>query len=344
MKFGRVDGDLALSRAIGDVRYKQNDRLPPEEQKISCVPAITHETCSAGDILMVFCDGIVECKSNDDILHFIHDAKEKEKGGTKESAKMRKAVVTSTLGGIVSDEDDEVLGGISIVQHLREPELKYLSSNKSLNLIPKHNVELRGLEKMLLNLTDWALDSGSKDNMTAMMIKIGGSGGSVTKGSYERIWCPGEFYQHKKEFNSIGDEIDDKEKLTLDRFMRLFEADCKNTGWDMHNEYENALLQKILYINDLITNLQQKANISKLIRTQSTKLTRLEREKSTSLRSPKSSKSVQSLRSTKKGKKGKRKTMDAATGGGGGGGGENEQGDDDDGDFSKGSPRKRRKI
>jgi len=367
VKFGRVDGDLALSRAIGDVRYKHNDRLPPEEQKISCVPAITHQTCSAGDILMVFCDGIVECKSNEDILQFIHHLKAKERKIKPHKGTPRKVkpIITSTLrDDKESDAEDDVLGGISIVQHLREPELQYLSSNKSLNLIPRHNVELKGLEKMLLNLTDWALDSGSKDNMTAMMIKIGGSG--ATKKEYERIWCPGEFYQHKKEFNNIGDEIDDKEKLTLDRFMRLFEADCKNTGWNMHDEYENALLQKILYINDLITTMQQKANIAKLIKTQNHKLMRLEQDstttlKSLSLKSPKSKSKSKSSRTslskktpksptmggpedespTKKGKKGKRKMVVAEDVDESERSGGNEE---DDGDFSKESPRKRRKI
>merc|ERR1711997_329330 len=130
------------------------------------------------------------------------------------------------------------LSGVSIVQHLRPPEVDYLRTAPALQLGPRHNLELRGLERMLLELTDWALDSGSKDNMTAMVIAIGGSTvKSIDKATeYERIWCPGEFYRHKKEFNSFGDTVDDKEKLTLDRFMRLFEADCKNTGWDMHEE------------------------------------------------------------------------------------------------------------
>merc|ERR1740123_2362766 len=181
--------------------------------------------------------------------------------------------------------------------------------------------------------------------MTAMMVKIGGaqgagtqgagtqSGGtdsssaSASKGEYERVWSPGEFYRHKKEFNSIGDEIDkhDKERLTLDRFMRLFEADCsKNTGWNMLNNYENALLQKILYVNDLITNLQQKTNIAKAVRTQNNKLERLEKankmgsaplksvgsgpQKEAGGGSPKKKK--KKTGTPKKGKKGKRKKMD----------------------------------
>jgi len=144
-------------------------------------------------------------------------------------------------------------------------------------------------------------------------------------------------------------------------------GDCKNTGWNMHNEYENALLQKILYINDLITTMQQKANIAKLINTQNHKLMRYEQEedstttlKSLNLKSPKSKSSKTSLSRktpksptmggpedetpTKKGKKGKRKMVVAEGGnenGNGKGGGRNEE---DDGDFSKESPRKRRKI
>jgi len=36
----RVDLDLAVSRAIGDQRFKNDEDLKPEEQKVSCVPDI----------------------------------------------------------------------------------------------------------------------------------------------------------------------------------------------------------------------------------------------------------------------------------------------------------------
>ena len=38
---GRVNGELSLSRAIGDIYYKQNKNLSVEKQCITCVPEIT---------------------------------------------------------------------------------------------------------------------------------------------------------------------------------------------------------------------------------------------------------------------------------------------------------------
>jgi len=36
----RVDGDLAVSRALGDFQYKDRDDLPAEEQKVTALPVI----------------------------------------------------------------------------------------------------------------------------------------------------------------------------------------------------------------------------------------------------------------------------------------------------------------
>merc|ERR1712204_53018 len=79
-------------------------------------------------------------------------------------------------------------------------------------------------------------------------------------------------------FSKIGDEneVTDKEKITLDRFMRLFEADCAKTGWNMTLKYENALLKKILHINDRITNAYDAAEMTRIVSTETAKLERLE--------------------------------------------------------------------
>ena len=37
---GRVDGNLNLSRCIGDLSFKQNKDLKPEEQKITAYPDV----------------------------------------------------------------------------------------------------------------------------------------------------------------------------------------------------------------------------------------------------------------------------------------------------------------
>ena len=56
---GRVAGKLSLSRAIGDLAYKQNCNLSVEEQAITCVPDITRRERNDEDsFLLVACDGI----------------------------------------------------------------------------------------------------------------------------------------------------------------------------------------------------------------------------------------------------------------------------------------------
>jgi serine/threonine protein phosphatase PrpC len=56
----RVDGNLALSRAIGDSGYKNNPSLPADKQKVICVPDYEEFMMQYGDVLLVACDGIYE--------------------------------------------------------------------------------------------------------------------------------------------------------------------------------------------------------------------------------------------------------------------------------------------
>ena len=44
---GRVNGRLALSRAIGDFEYKNNADLPPKNQAVSAHPDLKMETITA---------------------------------------------------------------------------------------------------------------------------------------------------------------------------------------------------------------------------------------------------------------------------------------------------------
>mmetsp|Transcript_26125 Transcript_26125/g.60918 ORF Transcript_26125/g.60918 Transcript_26125/m.60918 type:complete len:469 (-) Transcript_26125:108-1514(-) len=69
---GRVDGNLNLSRSLGDFAYKQDSNLKPEEQKITCAPEIFHRRLTAHDRYVILgCDGIFEKKSNQQLLDFL---------------------------------------------------------------------------------------------------------------------------------------------------------------------------------------------------------------------------------------------------------------------------------
>lgn len=69
----RVNGDLAVSRALGDFVYKNSPALPPEKQQVSCEPDIfVYERKHAEDQFIVLaCDGIWDVMSNEECAAFI---------------------------------------------------------------------------------------------------------------------------------------------------------------------------------------------------------------------------------------------------------------------------------
>jgi protein phosphatase 1G len=70
----RVEGDLNLSRALGDFRYKQNSKLPAELQMISARPDIRRRRiCSKDKFLVLGCDGIWEKLPTDKAIAFIDE-------------------------------------------------------------------------------------------------------------------------------------------------------------------------------------------------------------------------------------------------------------------------------
>ena len=69
----RVNGDLAVSRALGDFVYKNSPTLPPEKQQVSCEPdIIVYERKHAEDQFIVLaCDGIWDVMSNEECAAYI---------------------------------------------------------------------------------------------------------------------------------------------------------------------------------------------------------------------------------------------------------------------------------
>lgn len=57
--FGRVNGNLALSRAIGDFEFKKSADLSPEAQIVTAYPdVITHDITDNDEFLVIACDGL----------------------------------------------------------------------------------------------------------------------------------------------------------------------------------------------------------------------------------------------------------------------------------------------
>mmetsp|Transcript_80863 Transcript_80863/g.187755 ORF Transcript_80863/g.187755 Transcript_80863/m.187755 type:complete len:365 (+) Transcript_80863:71-1165(+) len=68
----RVNGDLSLSRAIGDLRYKKNTSLPPQDQIVCCNPDIRIFRRQPDDEFMVIaCDGIWDVLTSQEVVNFV---------------------------------------------------------------------------------------------------------------------------------------------------------------------------------------------------------------------------------------------------------------------------------
>ena len=69
---GRVCGNLAVSRALGDFVYKDRADLPPHEQKMSAAADLTVVARDPDDqVLIVACDGIWDVMTNEQAVSFV---------------------------------------------------------------------------------------------------------------------------------------------------------------------------------------------------------------------------------------------------------------------------------
>lgn len=81
---GRINGNLNLSRAIGDLDYKKNSDLGVEDQLIIAVPDVKKRTLTDDDeFIVIGCDGIWEVKSNQAIIDYVGERIKKGTALTK---------------------------------------------------------------------------------------------------------------------------------------------------------------------------------------------------------------------------------------------------------------------
>lgn len=71
----RVNGDLAVSRALGDFVYKQSHTLPPQQQQVTADPDVHVEPriAEADEYLLLACDGIWDVFTNEEAGAWLKD-------------------------------------------------------------------------------------------------------------------------------------------------------------------------------------------------------------------------------------------------------------------------------
>ncbi len=72
VEFNRVNGNLALSRALGDFAFKANEGLGPEDQIVTGMPDVVEEKITNDwDFIILACDGIWDVLSNQEAVDFV---------------------------------------------------------------------------------------------------------------------------------------------------------------------------------------------------------------------------------------------------------------------------------
>ncbi|KAJ2158556.1 Protein phosphatase 2C 2 [Coemansia sp. RSA 552] len=73
VEFQRVNGNLALSRALGDFEFKDNKAQPAEKQIVTADPDVVERAANSEDeFLVIACDGIWDCMTNEQVVQFVH--------------------------------------------------------------------------------------------------------------------------------------------------------------------------------------------------------------------------------------------------------------------------------
>jgi len=69
----RVDGQVAVSRAIGDGDFKDLPDAPAENQAITCVPDVKERDISSKDeFIVIACDGVWDVMKNQEVVDYVY--------------------------------------------------------------------------------------------------------------------------------------------------------------------------------------------------------------------------------------------------------------------------------
>lgn len=99
----RVNGNLNLSRAIGDMEYKKKPELGHEAQMICSTPDLIHIPLTEDDEFIVLaCDGVWDVKTNEDVCDFV--------GPRLKKGEEIEKIVEALLDSCIADDPRETHG------------------------------------------------------------------------------------------------------------------------------------------------------------------------------------------------------------------------------------------
>jgi protein phosphatase 2C family protein 2/3 len=72
VEYNRVNGNLALSRALGDFVFKRNTGMKAEEQMVTAFPEVETRTLNEDwEFIILACDGIWDVVTNEEAVEFV---------------------------------------------------------------------------------------------------------------------------------------------------------------------------------------------------------------------------------------------------------------------------------
>lgn len=104
---GRVDGNLNLTRAFGDLKYKQKKEFPPEDQPITSNPdTYEYPLPNDADFIIMGCDGIWEKKSNEEMVEWVYA----QIGNNKKNANLQQIIAELLQKECLSEDHSQSNG------------------------------------------------------------------------------------------------------------------------------------------------------------------------------------------------------------------------------------------
>ncbi|KAK7503797.1 hypothetical protein BaRGS_00004920 [Batillaria attramentaria] len=112
VEFNRVNGNLALSRALGDFVFKKNEKKRAEEQIVTAYPDVIEKPITPDhEFVILACDGIWDVLTNQEVVEFVRAriAQRMEPDVICEELMMRCLAPDCQMGGLGCDNMTVVL-------------------------------------------------------------------------------------------------------------------------------------------------------------------------------------------------------------------------------------------